>query len=412
MKKARKDDKGRALKKGEYQRFDGSYEYRYVDPFKRNRAIYADTLMALREEKNKLIKDQLDGIKTYKEGGATVNYLFDRYIKTKTNLRPSTMSNYKYMYNKFVRDTFGKNLITEVKYSDVLMFYNQLISEKGLKIVTIENVHSSLHPAFELAVRDNLIRKNPSDGVMATLKKGHATPKTTRHALTLAQQRKFMAFVSESPFFYKMEPLFTVMLGTGCRVGEVVGLRWRDIDYENHRIVIDHNLVYFPQDGEETRSCTFGVSLPKTDAGIRTIPMFPQVEEALNRQKEYNRENDVKSETIDGLTDFIFLTANGKVITPRQINQTIKRIIAACNKAEEENPHTDDNPKVLLPDFSCHHLRHTFCTRLCENDTNVKVVQSVMGHADISTTLDIYTDVSESKKNEAMMMLAENINIF
>ena len=87
MKKARKDDKGRALKKGEYQRFDGSYEYRYVDPFKRNRAIYADTLMALREEKNKLIKDQLDGIKTYKEGGATVNYLFDRYIKTTLSIR-------------------------------------------------------------------------------------------------------------------------------------------------------------------------------------------------------------------------------------------------------------------------------------------------------------------------------------
>ena len=317
MKKSRKDNKGRALQKGEYQRYDGTYEYRYTDPFKRSRAIYAETLQGLREEKKKLLRDQLDGIELYKDGAATVNFLFDRYIKMKTNLRASTLANYKYMYNKFVRDSFGKNLITDVKYSDVLIFYNYLLTEVGMTIATLDNIHTSLHPAFDLAVRDNLIRKNPTDGVMATIKKGHAIPKTTRHALTLEQQRKFTEFLAMSPFCQRWEPLFTVMLGTGCRVGEVVGLRWKDIDFEKHMISINHNLVYFPQDGvTNTRSCQFGLSLPKTDAGIRTIPMFPQVEEAVIRQHDYNRLNGLESETIGGLSDFLFITRTGNVITP------------------------------------------------------------------------------------------------
>ena len=412
MRKARKDNKGRALRKGEYQRYNKDYEYRYTDPFGKKRAIYAETLQELRKKEDLLFRDQLDGLDIYSDGNATVNFLFDRYIKMKTNLRPSTLANYKYMYNKFVRNTLGKKKIVEVKYSDVLQFYNYLIEEGGLKVETVDNVHTTLHPAFQLAVRDNVIRKNPTDGVMATIKKGRNRVKTTRHALTLEQQRTFMNYIADSPFFVQWLPLFTVLLGTGCRVGEMVGLRWQDVDFKNRMISINHSLTYYPQDGTDTRTCVFRVSLPKTEAGIRTIPMFPQVESALKEIKKQNEEEGLVSETIDEMTDFIFLTSNNRVITPRQINDVIDRIVKACNEAEEEKAKEENREPVIIPHFSCHHLRHTFCTRFCETETNVKVIQAIMGHANISTTMDIYTDVTEAKKSEAMMNLAMSVDVF
>lgn len=412
MRKARKDNKGRALRKGEYQRYNKDYEYRYTDPFGKKRAIYAETLQELRKKEDLLFRDQLDGLDIYSDGNATVNFLFDRYIKMKTNLRPSTLANYKYMYNKFVRNTLGKKRIVDVKYSDVLQFYNYLIEEGGLKVETVDNVHTTLHPAFQLAVRDNVIRKNPTDGVMATIKKGRNRVKTTRHALTLEQQRTFMNYIADSPFFVQWLPLFTVLLGTGCRVGEMVGLRWQDVDFKNRMISINHSLTYYPQDGTDTRTCVFRVSLPKTEAGIRTIPMFPQVESALKEIKKQNEEEGLVSETIDEMTDFIFLTSNNRVITPRQINDVIDRIVKACNEAEEEKAKEEIREPVIIPHFSCHHLRHTFCTRFCETETNVKVIQAIMGHANISTTMDIYTDVTEAKKSEAMMNLAMSVDVF
>ena len=88
------------------------------------------------------------------------------------------------------------------------------------------------------------------------------------------------------------------------------------------------------------------------------------------------------------------------------------RIIRACNAEEEERAKREKREPELLPHFSAHHLRHTFCTRFCENETNVKVIQSVMGHKSIETTMDIYAEVSEAKKKEALDNLSANLDIF
>lgn len=412
MKKARKDNKGRALKLGEYQRSDMTYAYHYTDPFGKRRFIYANTLQELRKKEDGLLKNQLDGLKDYSKGESTVNFLVDRYLHMKTNLRASTLTNYKYMYDHFVRDGFGKKKLTEVKYSDVLYFYNYLVTEKGMKITTLDNIHCVLHPAFQLAVRDNLIRRNPSDGAMAAAKSGRSHPKTTRHALTLEQQRAFMNYMAGNPFFVNWLDLFTVMLGTGCRVGEICGLRWEDVNFKEKMISINHGLVYYLA-GEESinRKCGFSVSLPKTEAGIRTIPMLPQVEQALRNIKEDNKMKP-KPEEIDGMGNFIFIASTGRVLTPRQINDAIDRIVKNYNKEETQKAVKENREPLLLPHFSCHQLRHTFCTRFCENETNVKVIQSIMGHAEIATTMDIYTEVTEAKKADVMMRLAMAVDVF
>ena len=169
MAQARKDNKGRALRKGETQRkYDLMYIYSYTDPFThKRRYCYSKDLMELREKEKNLLKDQLDGLDVYAAGNSDLNYVFDRYISTKTELRSTTYTNYTYTYDHFVRETFGKNRIQDIKYSDVLHFYLYLLKEKGIQVNTLETVHCVLHPTFQMAVRDSIIRINPSDGVMA-----------------------------------------------------------------------------------------------------------------------------------------------------------------------------------------------------------------------------------------------------
>ena len=223
MAQTRKDLRGRVLRKGESQRrSDERYVYTYTDPLGRRKYVYAQDLVTLREKEAQLLKDQMDGLDIYVAGKATVNFVFDRYMSLKNNLKPTTKSNYLYMYDRFVRDTFGKRNIAEIKYSDVVQFYNYLVEKQELQINTLETVHTLLHPTFQLAVRDDIIRKNPSDGVMAELKKNLGMKTGVRHALTIPQQRAFIEYIATHPIYYHWWPIFTVFLGTGCRIGEML----------------------------------------------------------------------------------------------------------------------------------------------------------------------------------------------
>ena len=221
MAQTRKDLRGRVLRKGESQRrSDGRYVYTYTDPLGRRKYVYAQDLVTLREKEAQLMKDQMDGLDIYVAGKATINFVFDRYMSLKNNLKPTTKSNYLYMYDRFIRDTFGKRNIAEIKYSDVVQFYNHLIEKQELKINTLETIHTLLHPTFQLAVRDDIIRKNPTDGVMAELKKNLGMKTGVRHALTIPQQRAFMEYIATHPVYFHWWPIFTIFLGTGCRIGD------------------------------------------------------------------------------------------------------------------------------------------------------------------------------------------------
>ena len=176
------------------------------------------------------------------------------------------------------------------------------------------------------------------------------------------------------------------------RVGEVTGLRWQDIDLESGIINVNHTLVYY--DHRQTDDgCYFNIHTPKTEAGRRQIPMLSKVKEAFAAEKAFQEANGITCKAvIDGYTDFIFVNRFGNVQHQGTLNKAIRRIIRDCNEAEiKKNPKT----QVLLPPFSCHSLRHTFTTRLVEAGVNIKVAQEALGHKDVSTTLDIYTDVTK-----------------
>ena len=216
----RKDPRGRTLKSGEVYRKDGRYVYTYTNPLGQRKYIYANDLVSLRRKEQELLKAQLDGLDVYTAGNASINFVFDRYISLKQHLKDSTRSGYIYTYNHFVRKDFGKKKIADIKYSDVVQYYLYLLKDKNIALGTLDSIHCLLHPTFELAVRDDIIRKNPATGAMKEVNRKSGKNRGIRHALTIEQQRAFMNYIANSPVYYHWWPLFTFLLGTGCRIGD------------------------------------------------------------------------------------------------------------------------------------------------------------------------------------------------
>lgn len=324
----------------------------------------------------------------------TLNDMYELWKDLKRGLKNNTFENYKYMYETFVRNQIGSKMVSSLKKTDIKRFYNYLADERHLKPATIDNIHTVLHQILDMAVDDDYLRNNPSNNVLKELKQSHCFQTEKRRALTRPEQELFLSYLKNTPSASLWYPIFAVLVGTGLRVGEATGLRWCDIDLDEGIINVNHTLVYYDHrtDGSK-RGCYFNINTTKTPAGKRQVPMLDFVKEAFLMEKERQELLDIHCEAVvDGYTDFIFLNRFGQPQHQATLNKAIRRIIRDCN---DEQLLKDENAKVLLPHFSCHSLRHTFTTRMCEAGVNVKVIQDTLGHKDISTTLNIYTDVTK-----------------
>lgn len=408
----RKDNKGRILRDNEFQKADGRYEFRYYGADEKLHSVYSWRLTesdpvpagkrkckSLREMEKEALKDADDKILRMK---ATLNDRWEDYIANKPELKQSTRTNYKYMYTKYVRESIGHAYITSINYSFMKKFFNQLLHEVGFKPNSVETIYTILHPVFDLAVRDCVIRTNPTNGIMAELKRSNNWEKPKRHALTEKQQKAFMDYVQSNPQYSHWSALFTCLLGTGCRIGEMLGLRWCDIDWNDNVISVNHNLIYRLQDSGKVEH---HITTPKTKKGTREIPMFQNVQKALKSEYERQSKEGFCKREVDGYSGFIWQNRFGDVLTPHCINRAIERIIKAYNTEIGQNGES-------IPKFTVHQLRHTFCTRLCENERDLKLIQEIMGHADISTTMDIYNESNMERKKASFSRLEALNTVF
>ena len=273
----------------------------------------------------------------------------------------------------------------------------------------MEIIHTIIHPIFTLAVRDNYIRINPSTGAMAEIKKSHNWEKPKRHALTIAEQTAFIDYMRNHKVYNHWLPLFTVLLGTGCRIGEAIVLRWEDCDFDEGIISINHNMVY--RKYEEDEKARFHIVTPKTSAGVRIVPMLSEVKAALQAEWETQKIVGFNESVVDGYAGFIFQNRYGDPLSPHSVNRAIDRICAAYIEDETVLADQEGRDPVLIRHFSAHNLRHTFCTRFCENERNIKVIQEIMGHADIEITMNIYAEATKEKKKESFSNLEGKIKI-
>ena len=404
MAEKRFDKKHRLLKKGEIPRADGYYTYRWTSRNGKRHSVTASTLEELREREEQIARDMSEGIRGDAKN-VTLDDMFELWKRLKRGLKGNTFQNYCYMYRTFVSPEIGKLRIATLKKSDIKAFYNSLVDGKNLKIATVDNIHTVLHQVLEVAVEDRYMRTNISDNLMKELKQSHNIGQERKRALTEPEQELFLDFLKRDNTPYRhWYPVFAVMVNTGMRVGEITGLRWEDVDFEENVIEVSHTLVYYNHSDE---GCYFSIHTPKTEAGKRVIPMLDEVREAFLEEKSYQESNQLKCKaSIDGYTDFIFINRFGNVQHQGTLNKALRRIIRDCNDMQLAKGGKDP---LLLPRFSCHSLRHTFTTRLVEAEVNLKVIQDALGHKDFSTTMDIYTDVTKELRQREFDSLQEKM---
>ena len=403
MAEKRKDNRGRNLFKGEGQRSDGRYYYQYKNSLNKSKVIYSWTLEELRKREKEIQKDLADSIDET-AAKMSLNQLFELYLslKDKENFQDSTKDDYLGLWNNHIRNTeLGNAQIKNIKTSHIKRFYKEL-KDKGLSNSTIKKFNTILRPSFELALDDDMIRKNP---VKKDCVKKYKGEKNVREALTRDEQKKLLDFVESSNVYKIYAPMLRYMLGTGCRIGEVIGITWDDIDMKSRSININHQIKYKKKEDGKTG---FMIASPKTDAGKRIIPMTTEVYNALIMQKRYRLFLGTPRDfEVDGYKNFVFVTKNGRPIAPNGFNNAMKNIVSAYNKLEEKKAREEKRKPVLLPHVSAHIFRHTACTRMAEAGMEIKALQYIMGHSNAAVTLDVYTHVHEREIVEEEMTKME-----
>lgn len=412
----RRDSKNRKLNKGEYQKADGRYAYRYTDADGSTRWVYSWKLTAtdstpkgktsekcLRDLEIEIARKIASGERTYIMTSPTLNELFDNYIFTKSSLRDTTKNSYRSLWRTHVEGSIGKRQVNEIRYSDVVKFLSGL-TRKDLKPSTVKSIYNLIRPPLDVAVKDDIIRKNPADGALGQIFDGGKIKKEKQHSLTVAQQNAFLDFLRNTPRYRRRYRLFVFLLGTGCRIGEARGITWKDCDFERGQITIRRQLSYHRADGES--GLREHIVEPKTDSGVRVVPMFSEVRKALLEELAEQRD---KVKTVDGVSGLIFQTKKGGCLDAANVDRAIDSIVGRYNEAEKSKAVAEGRTPEFLPHFSVHNLRHTFCTRFCENETNLKVIQEVMGHADISTTMNVYNEVMDEVRSRSFAGLEGKI---
>lgn len=270
MSEKRRDNRGRILRNDEIQMTDGRYRYKYVDAFGETRYTYSwkldkndrmpkgrKTEPSLREKEKQIEADIFDHI-VPGGGGLTVTPLVEKYVSLKTGVRPTTEAGYKTVINILKKEDFGKKRIDKVRITDAKAWLIQL-QKNGRGFSTIRTIRGVLRPAFQIAVDDDLIRKNPFGFELATI---ICNDSVTREALTREQERRFMKFVKEDPHFYKYYDGIYILFNTGLRISEFVGLTMKDLDFKAMKINVDHQLQRYNGIG-------YKVVEPKTESGSR-----------------------------------------------------------------------------------------------------------------------------------------------
>lgn len=403
--KKRTDNKGRILRTGEMQRAeDNRYLYRYTDLSGRKRTVYAVTLVELREKEKQIERDLQDGIDSSK-GDMTLNQLFQIYMETKADLRESTRHNYFGVWKNAIENTpLGNMKIAQIKQLHIRKFYSEL-ADSGLSANTIKLYHNLINPTLELAVDSDIIRKNPAKDC----KKGIGGTKKERESMTISEQERMLDFIKNTDKYSIYHPMIVFALSTGLRIGELTGLRWTDVDMREHVVHIRQQLIYKNLgDG-----CKFHIQDLKTEAGRRDIPLTESARKSLIRQKELYLllGKAMRPQEVEGISDFVFTNTLGKPYAVNAINFALDNIVKAYNKLEEKQAVKEHREPELLPHISAHILRHTACTRLAESGLEPKVLQYIMGHANVSVTLDVYTHLDFTKIQEKMEAVQENIMI-
>lgn len=340
-----------------------------------------------------MIKSSISDLdKIFSNDTLTLDEWFDIWLQEYKidHIKLSSVQTYQTMYNKRVKDILGDYLLNQIRPFHLQKIYNTLLRSK-LSSGYLHCIHAMMHNIFQIAVNNDLLAKNPCTGV--TLPNQYSQkPKV----LTLEEQQELLQFLSQDNW-NKYQPMITIMLGTGVRVGELLALTWSDIDFQNKSISINKSLAYLK---DENNHFHFQATTPKTRSSCRVIPMSNSVEVSLKQQKAWLREQCCRKNwaPIPNFQNLVFPNRYGHPQQRGAVQRILNRIVSAMNARNTHNV-------ALMPPLHPHILRHSFATRCFEVGIPVKTIQILLGHNSIQLTMDIYTHVSEEKKKVDMEKL-------
>lgn len=363
-----KDLNGRELGKGLCQRKDGRYMVRLSVKFGKPITRYFDN----KTKAEKWLIDMRYDIEHNNIGASSQMSLdtwFEYWLNTLhgDDIRYNTRRNYKSYYNRRIKDTIGMMVISDIKPLHCVEVLNEC-KRRGDTHGSMVKVRAIMRNLFETALDNGIIIKNPVNKRVKAAK----TPKKERIALKPQQQKEFLEIAKNYAHYNE----FLFVLNTGLRAGELQALKWCDVDFQERTIHIQRTAYY----NYENRR--FEENAPKSNAGNRLIPLTPTAFDILTQIKE--------SQSVVAIGGYVFLNSAGKRTMTVTYNKVLGKIVRNMN----------------IDKFTMHNLRHTFASRCIENGMQPKILQKILGHEQLSMTMDLYVHVSEDAIRSEMQKIS------
>ena len=392
----RRDAKHRILRSGESIRADGKYQFKYLVNGK-PRFVYSWKLeptdklpngkrpcLSLRELEKEIgfdLEHRMDPTKKK----MSVMELVEKYLSTRTGMRPNTLTNYNFVKNLLMNEDFSGWKIGDVKTSDAKLFLIKLQND-GKGYSTIKTVRGVLRPAFQMAVDDDCLNKNPFGFALVGVV---VNDSVTREAITKKQMNKFLKFIHDDNCYCKYYDVVYILFHTGIRISEFCGLTIRDVDLKNKILNIDHQL-------QRMGDMKLVIEKTKTNAGTRKLPLSDDVVECFQRILKARKAPDVEK-IIDGYSGFLFLDDEGLPLVAMHWEHRFNNMVHRYNEIFREQ----------LPNITPHVCRHTYCSIQAKAGMYPKTLQYLMGHSDIGVTMNTYTHLGLEDAVEEMSRMQE-----
>lgn len=390
----------KSLPKGITKRSDGRYQATYYHMGVRH-YLYDMDLERITKRLRDIQYEMEHGIYCKPEK-IRLNDWFEVWIKEYKELmvKKGTLENYRRNYNCYIRPYIGNMYVREIRVEHLQKLYNDLV-RKGYSISTLRVSRGVLSGMFNQLVKNDIILKNPVTFVVFPKEK----KRKMKRVLSREEQKAFLIYAEESDY----RDLYRLALSTGLRIGELMALKWKDINFELETLTVNGNMKYFKDTG-------FYIDTPKSLASFRTIPLLPDIVKMLKKRKRRQAEERIKAgerwKKKPGLDHLVFTDPlkPGEPVRKRTIAYDLDRIVAMMNGWSEMQITKKKGQEMLkgrleVERITPHTLRHTFATRALENGIPPKVVQELLGHSSIKMTMDIYTHVLPQTKKEEILKL-------
>lgn len=373
-----KDLKGRDLGVGIYQRQDGLYSARYTNKLGKRKEKYFKKLQECRQ----WIADArfIDSHSDLSAGeNMTVEAWFVYFINDikGDTIRPNTQRNYKERFERNIKEHIGSMLLSEVKPIHCQDILNKMTPEYAES--TVEQCRITMHVLFDAAVENDILGRNP---VKKSVKVPPGRKPKEKRVLSVEEQKIFL----DTAYGTSNYNQFAFLLQTGLRTGEMIGLRWSDIDFEEGVIHIRRSMEYRYSIGE------WRIGPPKSKSGYRDIPITQECRRILLAQKEKVKALKIISKDF---ADCVFLSRKGEPTKNSAYDTSLTKLA----------------DKVGIKRFSMHTLRHTYATRCIEAGMRPKTLQMLLGHSNINITMNLYVHVTDDEKKKEVEKVEKMLNV-